>query len=378
MKTLVLNVDRDDDFGRKAKIKSPIIGISKNLDAANKLGQTDPEDSDLNAIYYAISTYNSLINDKKDAEIATICGDINVGFKSDQILSEQLEQVIKETNVDNVILVSDGAEDEYILPMIQSRIKITSILRVSVKQSRELEDTYYRILKILGDDKVKKQFVLPLALVLIIGSVSILLDMGAIAFGLILLVLGLYLLIRVFSWERQVEITWDKIKIGFLTAKLTAYTSIIAVVILIAFGIATYNNISFKSESIALPVLSFINNMIWGIVIAGLIIVFGRVVDIYFTEKRKPWDYWTAPFSIFAFGFIIYAITRALYDAFINWPNSFSTEPFLTLSFFGFTVTGIMIAFIGTITYMYIKDIHNTENKEQKIEKPTKKLTEKN
>jgi uncharacterized membrane protein len=35
MKTLVLNVDRDDDFGRKAKIKSPIIGINDNIDAAN-------------------------------------------------------------------------------------------------------------------------------------------------------------------------------------------------------------------------------------------------------------------------------------------------------------------------------------------------------
>ena len=42
MKTLVLNVDRDDDFGRKAKIRSPIIGINNNIEAANKLGQADP------------------------------------------------------------------------------------------------------------------------------------------------------------------------------------------------------------------------------------------------------------------------------------------------------------------------------------------------
>ena len=61
MKILVLNVDRDDDFGLKAKVKSPIVGIRDNIDAANKLGQEDPEDSDLNSIFYAISIYNTTI-----------------------------------------------------------------------------------------------------------------------------------------------------------------------------------------------------------------------------------------------------------------------------------------------------------------------------
>ena len=51
MKTLILNIDRDDDFGRKADIKSPILGIKNNINAANKLGMADPEDSDLNAIF---------------------------------------------------------------------------------------------------------------------------------------------------------------------------------------------------------------------------------------------------------------------------------------------------------------------------------------
>ena len=151
MRTLVLNIDRDDDFGRKAKVKSPIIGLKDNLDAAIKIGETDPEDSDLNAIFSAISLYKQIKKDKNDVEIATICGDIRVGFKSDEMLAKQLEEVINVTKADDVIFVSDGAEDEYILPIIQTRIKITSIHRVSIKQSRHLEDTYYRIIKLLDD-----------------------------------------------------------------------------------------------------------------------------------------------------------------------------------------------------------------------------------
>ena len=70
MKTLVLNVDRDNDFGRKAKVKTPIFGIKENVNAANKLGQADPEDSDLNAIFSAISIYKKYIQEKRIVEIA--------------------------------------------------------------------------------------------------------------------------------------------------------------------------------------------------------------------------------------------------------------------------------------------------------------------
>jgi len=382
MKILVLNVDRDDDFGRKAKVKSPIIGVKGNIDAANKLGQADPEDSDLNAIFSAISTYNSLVNEKKDAEIATICGHMNVGIKSDEILSEQLEWVIKETKADTVILVTDGAEDDYILPIIQSRIKITSINRVSVKQSRELEDTYYRILKILDDDKVQKQFLLPIALVLIVWAFFVLLDLTASGFGAILLTLGTYLLIRVFRWERNLAVLWREIKSGFLTGKLSVYTYILAVVILIAFGILAYNTTfigkNYLPDAPLIPALLFISNMVWGIVIAGLITVFGWVVDIYVREKRTPWNYWIVPFSLFAFGFISSAIFSSLYKALINWPTSLNVGPFFTINFIGYTATGIMIALVGAITHHYIKDMHIAEEKELEIEKIQTKLVEEN
>lgn len=371
MKTLVLNVDRDDDFGRKANVKSPIVGIKDNIDAANKLGQADPEDSDLNAIFSAISTYNSLTKEKRNVEIATICGYMNVGIKSDEILSKQLEQVIKDTKADNVVLVTDGAEDEYILPIIQSRIKITSVNRVSVKQSKELEDTYFRIVKILDDEKVQKQFLLPIALVLIVWAFFVLLDMTASGFGAILFTLGAYLLIRVFRWERKIAAMWEEIKSGFLTGKLSVYTYIIAIVVIIAFGFFSYYNTNFASNVELVPILQFLTNMVWGIVIAGLIAIFGRVVDIYVKDKRAPWNYWIAPFSLFAFGFISSAVFRALFEALRNWPTNFDASQFLTLSFIGYTATGVMISLVGAITYYYIRDMYMTEEKKLEIEKQT-------
>ena len=46
-RTLVLNIDRDDDIGFKAEIESPVIGREACLDAAVRLALADPEDSDV-------------------------------------------------------------------------------------------------------------------------------------------------------------------------------------------------------------------------------------------------------------------------------------------------------------------------------------------
>ena len=385
MKTLVLNVDRDDDFGRKAKVTSPIIGLKDNIDAANKLGQSDPEDSDLNAIFSAIATYKQLKDEDKQVEIATICGHIHVGIKSDEILAEQLEKVIEKTGATEVILLSDGAEDEHILPIIQSRIKITSVKRVSIKQSKELEDAYYRILKLLGDEKVLKQFVLPVALVLIVWSIFVWLDMTRAGFGAMLLLLGSYLLIRVYRLERRIVSIWDEIKSGFLTGKISIYTSILAIMFIAAGGVLTYystidyvttSNINPDIELI--PILYFVSNMVWAIVIAGMLIVFGRVVDTYAKDKKNPWRYWIVPFSLLTFGFITSAVTGALYKALLNMPNSFTIEPFTYPTFIGFTTTGILIGIIGAVTNHYVKEMYFTENMKIEIEKETATLVEKN
>ena len=373
MKTLILNIDRDDDFGRKASIISPIVGYKNNVFAANKLGQTDPEDSDLNAIFYALMIYNQLKKEGKEVEIATICGHIKVGFKSDEILAQQLEKVIEQTKADDVLFISDGAEDEYVIPIIESRIKITSVSRVSVKQSKELEDKYYRIMKILEDEKVQKQFILPIALVLIVWSFFIMLGMFSAGFGAMVLTLGLFLLIRVFRWEKKILLLWEQTKSSFLTAKLSIYTYIIGIIILIAFGIYTYTNADFEANNLFLITTSILYNMVWGIVLAGLLIVFGLAVDKHVHDKIVQLRYYMAPFSLLAFGFITYASSDALYKAFL--PNKFTFGPFQTFSFVFFTVAGILILLIGAVVHRYKKE---TTHMYEEYEINKQKIVEKN
>ena len=121
-KTLVLVVDRDDDFGVKGKVNTPVIGVQNCLDAATAFGIADPEDSDLNALYAAVSVCLEIQEDGHEADVALICGDEKVGHRSDLALVSQLQEVLDELEPDSVVLVGDGAEDEYIYPIISSRV----------------------------------------------------------------------------------------------------------------------------------------------------------------------------------------------------------------------------------------------------------------
>ena len=132
-KIIVLCVDRDNDIGEKTSFKGPILGRDKILKSANELGLADPEDSDFNALFRAVKVFDEL-KKRYNAEIAALTGDKNVGIQSDKKISEQLDSVLKKFKADYTILVTDGVEDEHIIPIIQSKVPIMSVRRVVVKQ----------------------------------------------------------------------------------------------------------------------------------------------------------------------------------------------------------------------------------------------------
>ncbi|MBD3262253.1 MAG: DUF373 family protein, partial [Candidatus Altiarchaeales archaeon] len=146
MDTIVLCVDRDDDIGRHTGVRGPIVGVERNLRIAQRLALTDPADTDVNALYGALK----LARDQ-GLEIATLTGDKNVGLVSDKKIARQLDKIIKEHNPKNVIVVTDGLDDEQVIPIIQSRVKINSVKTIVVRQSKELEKAYFKLTHFLKE-----------------------------------------------------------------------------------------------------------------------------------------------------------------------------------------------------------------------------------
>jgi len=364
MKTLVLCVDRDDDLGVKAGVNGPVIGRKENLDAALALGLADPEEVDTNAILSGLQLYDDLTKRGIDAEIATISGDSHVGFQSDLILTTQLENVLEVVKPDRAILVSDGAEDESIYPVISSRIKIDSVRRVYVKQSKSIEGTYYMIVKTLQDEKMRRRWIVPFSLVFIIwGFLSFVTkviqfrdgnyeDIGLLsqmAFGVIGVVLGFYLIGWAYRWAEQFSERMTRmsrsIRQGSLAIPFAIIGIVLAVVgVLIGYDMAvSYREALLEHErSLAISILIFVSGSVWFVVFGVFSYETGKSVTSFLQTGKIRWSFIVMMVSVLATGFIVQGSADAL-SYFVGYGE------YDLLIIMAEMITGILIAVFSSV-----------------------------
>ena len=139
---LIVCVDRDDDLGVMAMVETPVIGRDAAVAAATKLALSDPEEADANAIFSAVKKYDELAGQGKNCEIAIVCGESGRGFEADRKVAAEVASVLKQIDVSGIVFVSDGGDDEQVIPILQSFKPIVSLQRVTVKHSETVEETY--------------------------------------------------------------------------------------------------------------------------------------------------------------------------------------------------------------------------------------------
>jgi len=208
-KILILCVDRDNDIGVKIGVKNPIIGRDQNLEVASRLAVKDPEESDSNAIFGAIRTYDSLSSESGDEEyqVATITGSELGGIKADKRLRDQLVEVLKEFPADNIVLVTDGFSDEEVIPIVQSRVPIMSVRRIVVRHSESIEESWVlfsRYLRRLVEDPYYARWALGVPGILFI-TLALLWYFNALVYvGMVsLFFIGGLLLIKGFNLDKK-------------------------------------------------------------------------------------------------------------------------------------------------------------------------------
>lgn len=370
MKILVLCVDRDDDIGVKAGVNGPVIGRKENVDAALALGIADPEDVDTNVILSGLQLYDDLTKRGIDTEIATISGDSHVGFQSDLILTTQLENVLEVVKPDRAILVSDGAEDESIYPVISSRVKIDSVRRVYVKQSKSIEGAYYMIVKTLQDEKMRRWWVVLPSLILIIwGLLSLVTkviqfrdgdfeDIGLVsqmAFGVICIVLGFYMIGWAYKWPELFSERMTNMKRSLRQGSLAIPFAIVGVVlvsvgILIGYDLAmAYRDALLEHErSMAISILIFVSGSVWFLVFGVFSYETGKSVTAFLHTGRVRWSFIVMMVSVLATGFIVQGSTDAL-SYFVGYGE------YDILIIVAEMVTGILIAVFSSVLYASLR-----------------------
>ncbi len=315
---IVLVIDRDNDLGFKAGIKSPVVGRQSNLISAIKLAEVDPEDSDVNTIFGAIKIYDELKREGEDVEIVTVCGDQRVGTISDEKIAEQLDFVKEKLKAESVIIVTDGSEDEFVIPIVASRFKIDGIRRIVVKQSKTLESTYYLMKKLLEDPKIAKSTLTPLGMILLVYAISLFMKSPEFGVGSIAFVLGIYFLIKAYGLEGSLENYFSTLKRSLIEGRFSFVTYVIALIsFIIGLVYGAYRvwllTLGETVPGIVTIIAVFLNSTIVWIVAGGIFVALGRIFDSI-VEGRSCRKYVTMVFLVSSTGLVVWGFSKFFID----------------------------------------------------------------
>jgi putative membrane protein len=300
---LILCVDRDADLEVKGGVKTPILGREANLNAATTLALRDPEEPDANAMFEALRIYDRLRGESKSLEvfeIATISGSEHDGVEADRKIVAELNELLGSFSANEVILVTDGYSDEAVLPLVESRVKVSSVRRIVVKHSQSIEESaalFTRYLKMVMENPRYSRIALglPGLLFLILGILSIfnLLYYYWIAF---IFVLSMFMLVKGFGVDRAAKhfVHWAReYSPPPLQVQISNYSAIAGV---LCIGVSIYLGSTkipiptdFSGWLSSFPQIAgfFIQGSMDLMVIGVILVLLGRAMRWYFEHNVK-------------------------------------------------------------------------------------------
>jgi putative membrane protein len=250
-RVLVLAVDRDGDLERKTRIRAPISGRDAVMSAATTLAVADPEEADANALFAAVKEFDKLRGQEVECDVGAVCGLEESGYKADRKIRREVDALLSQQQYSGIVLISDGAEDELIIPIIQNLKPIVSVRRVVVKHSRSVEENYMvlaRYLRMLVFEPRYSRWAIGVpGIILLLAGVLVLVGAGYLATLSILLILGAAFLVRGFNIDRFVA--------GMLSNKAYGYIRLFSIptsILILIVGLSSgYTNMTEQVATLA-------------------------------------------------------------------------------------------------------------------------------
>ena len=375
---LILCVDRDGDLEVKAGIKTPLLGRTANLDAAVALALKDPEEPDANAMFEAIRLHDRLQNEKQPEEIfevATISGSELGGVSADRKLVAELNNLLDSFSAGEVILVSDGYSDEAILPLVESRVPVSSVRRIVIKHSESIEETaalFGKYAKLLMDNPRYSRIALgvPGFLLFIFGvlwGINSFIPGAIYYYGIaIVIVVGGVLLLKGFGVDRSAKglYTWAKEysppPLPLQISNYTIIAGILCIAVSVYLGVisVTTNVAPFPTDITGwvgkLPGMTafFIKGLMDLLVVGASLTLIGRSIRLYFERDPRLLRSVALVVSVAWFRWILDGTANLLQNP---WPIGFSNKFFSDFIFA--MIVGILI---GIASILLIVIVHRS------------------
>ncbi|PSQ58585.1 MAG: hypothetical protein BRD23_06490 [Halobacteriales archaeon SW_9_67_25] len=340
---LVLCVDLDDDLGRKTGVETPVVGRDAVEAAAVELATADPEDSDVNVLFEGVHIADSI--DDETVEVAAVTGCEGDDIAANREVGGELDRVLAglSTGEDvRALVVTDGAQDESVIPVIRSRVHVDGVQRVVVRQAQDLESMYYTIKQVLDDPETRGTLLVPMGILLLIYPLSIVaneLGFPGTVLGVVSALLGLYILARGVGLGEWLDSAVARARAALFTGRVTLITYVVAAALLVVGGVSGVQTLeATQTESpVTLTVVEVLSALLYGSIrwfaAAGVTSSLGRVTDEYLAGNFR-WRYLNAPFYVVAIAVVLQALSAFFLGL--------ATLEFMAIALTGGTLLGVV------------------------------------
>ncbi|NHN47624.1 DUF373 family protein [Halostella sp. JP-L12] len=307
MTTLVVCVDRTDDIGRKTGLSTPVSGWEAVHSLVTDVGLADPEDSSVNCLLEALRVARDLRDENEEAVVAVVSGGSDNVVGADRSVARQLDDLVAEHDPDSAVVVIDSAQDERLVPIVESRVRVDSVDRVVVRQARDIESTYYLLKQFLADEELRQTVLVPIGLALLVSPVLAYFAGPAVAVSAITAVIGVFLLYKGLGIDEYLTGLAVRVRESLYSGRVSIVTYVVAAglslvgVFVGALGVSSLGG----ENGVIIPAMQFAYDSVPWLAMAALAASTGRLLDVAIQEDSVRSSYLNIPFGVVAVGLVV-------------------------------------------------------------------------
>ncbi len=225
MSTLVVCLHRGSEL---PGAEPPVVGRSAIESVLPAVGVADPEDARVNCLLEGLRIARDLEADGEDVTVAVISGS-GEAVNADRQVAKQIDQLVADYDPESAIVVVDSAEDERLVPIIESRVPVDAVDRVVVRQARDIESTYYLLKQFLADEELRKTVLVPIGVALLaFPALMFATDSTTVALGAIAATVGVFLLYKGLGVDHYLETVPTQIREAMYAGQVSLVTYVVA------------------------------------------------------------------------------------------------------------------------------------------------------
>ena len=301
MSTLVVCVYR----GAELEVEPPVVGFEAVERLVTTVGIDDPENSRVNCLLEGLRLARDLDD---DVTLAVLSGSGDV-VSFNRAIARQMDQLVSTYDPESAVVIVDSAEDERLVPIIESRVPVDAIDRVVVRQARDIESTYYLLKQFLADEELRKTILVPVGLALLAfpGLLAVF-DSITVSIGAIAAVVGLFLLYKGLNIDALLATLSASTREALYSGQVSLVTYVVAgglALVGMFVGVLGASSVDPDGTGELLLAMQFLYDSIPWLTGAALIASAGRLLDEFIRDDEIGTAYVNLPFVAIAVGLAV-------------------------------------------------------------------------